>query len=254
MREIILDERSWAESAINGLDLGKKPSSTIARLGRYYYSNGYGKTEIQRLLKEFIIKCDPTVRIAQWEPFIESVAKHSDKYPLIDLTGIEITKHELEKISEIQAKNHRKLMFTMLCLAKYGNAVSSKNNNWVNFSEKDIFILANISKLSTVRRSLMINDLWQAGYIGYSNLVDNVNINVKIVSNDETEMLITDFRNLGNQYLQYTEGGFIQCECCGACVKATNNRKRYCQDCALEMHRSSVLENYYAKSSTEYLQ
>lgn len=253
MREIILDERSWAENAINGLDLGKKPSSTIARLGRYYYSNGYGKTEIQRLLKEFIIKCDPTVRIAQWEPFIESVAKHSDKYPLINLNGVEITKNEMCKIGELQTKNLRKLMFTMLCLAKYGNAVSPKNNNWVNFPSEDIFNLANI-KITRVRQSLMINDLWQAGYIGYSNLVDNININVKIIEGGEQELLVTDFRNLGNQYLQYTEGGFIQCECCGACVKATNNRRRYCQDCALEMHRASVLENYYAKSSTDYLQ
>lgn len=253
MREIILDERSWAENAINGLDLGKKPSSTIARLGRYYYSNGYSKSDIQQLLKEFIIKCDPSARIAQWEPFIESVAKHSDKYPLIDLDGIEITKQELEKIGEIHAKNHRKLMFTMLCLAKYGNAVSPKNNNWVNFPSKDIFVLANI-KVTTVRQSLMINDLWQAGYIGYSNLVDNVNINVKIVSDDNTEMLVTDFRNLGNQYLQHVEGGYIQCECCGACVKATSNRRMYCPDCALEMHRSNVLENYYSRISEGFAQ
>lgn len=248
MREIILDERSWAENAINGLDLGKKPSSTIARLGRYYYSNGYSKSDIQQLLKEFIIKCDPSARIAQWEPFIESVAKHSDKYPLIDLAGIEITKQELKKIGELQAKNHRKLMFTMLCLAKYGNAISPKNNNWVNFPAKEIFVLANI-KVTTIRQSLMINDLWQAGYIGYSNLVDNVNINVKIVSNDETEMMITDFRNLGNQYINHTEGGYIQCECCGVCVKETNNRCKYCRECAVEMDRAKAIDRYYTRIS-----
>ena len=248
MREIILDERSWAENAINGLDLGKKPSSTIARLGRYYYSNGYGKAEIQRLLKEFLIKCDPAVRIAQWEPFIESVAKHSDKYPLINLSGVEITKKEMSKIGELQTKNLRKLMFTMLCLAKYGNAVSPKNNNWVNFPSEDIFNLANI-KITRVRQSLMINDLWQAGYIGYSNLVDNININVKIVEDGEQELLVTDCRNLGNQYLQHTEGGFIQCECCGACVKETNNRCKYCREGAVEIDRVKAIDRYYTRIS-----
>lgn len=247
MREIILDEKSWAENVLNGLDLGKKPSSTIARLGRYYYANGYGKLEIQNLLRDFIIKCDPYARIAQWEPFLESVAKHSDKYPLINIEGVEITKQEMAKINELSAKNLRKLMFTMLCLAKYGNAVSAKNNNWVNFPSKDIFTLANI-KITSVRQSLMINDLWNAGFIGYSNLVDNININVKIVMDGERELLITDFRNLGNQYLQHTEGGYIMCECCGACIKSTNNRRRYCQDCAIEMNRINALENYYNKS------
>ena len=129
------------------------------------------------------------------------MARHADKYPLIELSGITLFKEELSVVSELQTKMLRKLIFTLLCLAKYGNAINPKNNNWVNFTAKDIFPLANI-KTTTTRQSLLINDLWRGGFIGYSNAVDNVNINVKIIRDTgDPELFISDFRSLGNQYL-----------------------------------------------------
>ena len=79
---------------------------------------------------------------------------------------------------------------------------------------------------------------------------ESVEVHVKAkIEDGEQELLVTDFRNLGNQYLQHTEGGFIQCECCGACVKETNNRCKYCRECAVEIDRVKAIDRYYTRIS-----
>lgn len=249
MREIILDERAWAEDALSRLELGPKPMATIGRIARYYYAEGYTKKEIPKLLMDFLIKCDPDIQKTMWEDLTELAAKHADKYPLIDISGVTVYKEELDTIAGLQSRVLRKLMFTLLCLAKYSNAINPKNNNWVNFAAKDIFSIANI-KTTTTRQSLLINDLWRSEMVGYSSAINNVNMYVKILKTEGEEILtITDFRSLGNQYLQYTEGGFIQCECCGEMIRLLSNRQRYCANCAVEAHRKRMLENYYTKVS-----
>ena len=246
MREIILDERAWAESAINNLTLGNKPVETLGRIAKCYYADGYSRREIAKMLEEFLIKCDPTVSVAKWQDTIESIAKNADRYPLIDIGGVSITRSEMKAISELKTKMLKRLMFTLLCIAKYGNAINPKNNNWVNCDAKDFFNMANI-KTTSVRQSLLINDLWQLGYIGYSNVVDNVNLNVKIVGNDEEELFVSDFRNLGNQYMDYIDGGYMKCENCGAVVKDCSHRQKYCSECSNEIHRRRSLDYYYSK-------
>ena len=200
MTNIVLNERACAEYALDNLSLGAKPIETLGRVARYYYSIGYKKKDIGSLLEDFMLKCDPAINIVKWQTAIDRQVSNADKYELIDISGISITRAEIDKIQQIDGKLLQRLMFTMLCLAKYGNAVNPKNNNWVNKKDKEIFSLANIS-LTTKRQSLMINDLWTMQYIGFSRVVDNININVKIIDDSSpTVLYISDFRNLGNQY------------------------------------------------------
>lgn len=75
-------------------------------------------------------------------------------------------------------KPMKRLLFTLICLAKYSDLVNSNNGGWVNRTDKEIFRLANV--VTPIRRqSLMLNDLREFGYIRFSRKVDNVNINVQ---------------------------------------------------------------------------
>lgn len=245
MTNIVLNEKACAEYALENLILGSKPTETLGRVARYYYSIGYKKKEIGSLLEDFMLKCDPTINIVKWQATIDKQVSSADKYELIDISGVEITQSEMEKIQQVEGKLLQRLMFTMLCLAKYGNAINPNNNNWVNRKDKEIFSLANIT-LTTKRQSLLINDLWTMQYIGYSRVVDNININVKIVDNESpTVLYISDFRNLGNQYMRYCGEKYIECECCGKVVKEKHGKQRYCTECATEIDRQKSLERYY---------
>lgn len=244
MTSIVLNERAYAERALSDLSMGDKPVETLGRVAKYYYSLGYKKTEIESLIEDFMLKCDPSINIVKWQSTIDRQVSCSDKYALVDIKSVDITNNEMNKIQAINGKLLQRLMFTMLCLAKYGNMINPNNNGWINRKDKEIFNLANI-KVASIKKSLMINDLWSLGYIGYSKVVDNVNINVKTIDSDgEVVLSVTDFRNLGNQYMRFCGENFFECRCCGIISRETHGKQKYCQCCALEVNRKKTIERY----------
>lgn len=249
MNNIVMDERTFAEYALKNYELGQKPIETLGRIARYYHSNGYNRIEIVDLLEDFMIKCDPTVNVVKWVKSIEAQAKSSEKYDLIDIQGISITKGEVDSIKKISGVLLQRLMFTLLCLAKYGNAVSANNNGWVNRKDKEIFSFSNI-KVGRKRQALMMNDLWSAGYIGYSRVIDNTNVNVKLIEStgDET-LFVTDLRNIGNQWMKFIGGNYMECQSCGLVVKRTANGQKYCKECSVEINKQKTFENQRRSSA-----
>jgi hypothetical protein len=233
---IILDEKSYVEDLLRSPKLGRHPGETLGLVAKYYRSNGYKSREIESLLEEYMIKSDPDINITKRQSLVDRAVRSSSKYGLVSISGINITIAEVEKILCLQTQNLQRLMFSLLCVAKYCNAVNPKNNNWVNKTDKEVFGLAGI-KCMIRRQSYMLNDLWELGYIGFSKVVDNININVNIVDDEgEVAMVITDYRNLGNQFMRYIGEPYIECSCCGAIVKRNSNVQKYCQDCAAEVN------------------
>ncbi len=246
MSEIILNERAWVEAALKQPSLGKHPVETLNRIAKYYNEEGYKKAKIYDLLGMYILRCDPDASLVKWHPAIESCVKYSNKRKLIMIEEVVVTENELSKINEFDSLRQRRLLFTLLCLAKYGNALNKDNNNWVNRELKEVFAMANV-KIGLRNQALMINDLWEAGCLGYSKVVDNVNLNVKFVDdNSEQVVHVTDFRNLGYQYSRLSDDKYIECQNCGLVIPKASNRQIYCGVCAVEMNRKDSLERYHS--------
>lgn len=243
MLEIVLNEKQWVEDALDASSMGNKPVQTLGRLARYYYGMGYKRREISKMLEEFMIRCDPNINIVRWQSVIDDSVKWAGREPLRQIDAISITQKELDDISKLSGAPRQRLMFTLLCLAKYGNAVNPRNNGWINLSIQDIMALANIT--TPVRRhSLLFNDLWRAGYIGFSNIVDNINVNVRILDESgDSAMRVDDFRNLGYQYMQHVGEGYIACQHCGLVVKRRSARQKYCKNCSADINIQKTLEN-----------
>lgn len=243
MTDIVLNEKQWVEDAISASKLGNKPSETLGRLARYYHEIGYKKSEIHKMLEEFMIRCDPNINVVRWQPVIDNSIRYAWKGSLIMIDPIAVTQSEMDSISKLSSVLLQRLMFTLVCLAKYGNAVNPNNNSWVNRDIKEILALANI-KMTVRRQSLLFNDLWCEEYIGFSNIVDNINVNVKILDDTgEVAMRIDDFRNLGNQYMQYVGEGYMTCKNCGLVVKRNAPNQKYCKDCAIDINIQKTAEN-----------
>lgn len=244
MTEIVLNEKQWVEEAIEKSTLGDKPSETLRRLAMYYASLGYKKNEVEKMLEDFIIRCDPTSSVVRWQKYIDSSLKHAKKSSLIEIDPITITKSEMDSISSLPGVLLQRIMFTLVCLAKYGNAINPKNNSWVNRDIREIFALANV-KVTVRKQALMFNDLWNLGYIGYSSIVDNINVNVKIVdeANSPIEMKVDDFRNLGNQYMMHLGCDYFACQNCGIVVKRNAPNQKYCKECSVDINIQKTAEN-----------
>lgn len=241
---IVLNEREWAENAITSRQLGKKPVETLSRVARYYCQcEKYKKKEVRGKLEDFLLQCDPGVILVKWSDTIDRIVRSSDKFPLIELEGIDITEAELQTVRSLDGKQLQRLAFTLLCVAKYWGAAQEKNNGWVNTSDKEIMKMANINT-SIKRQSLMLHEMKNAGLLRFSKRVDSLNIQVKFIrSNSPVAIHITDFRNLGNQYLLYCGEPYFQCANCGLTIKKKSNVHKYCSDCAAEMYIKKSVES-----------
>lgn len=237
--KIILNEYEWAENMIHNRDLGSKPVETLERVAKYYRANNYSKNDTRRLLENFLMQCDPGTSLSAWSERLDKLVKIADKYPPIILNGVSISSRELEAIERLESTQLKRLAFTLLCCCKYFDATKPNNNHWVNCSDKDLMQMANI--VTSIRRqSAMFNELRKRGYIQFAKKIDNLNVRLLFAddeANDE-KIFISDFRNLGYQYLKYYGGAYFECENCGIVVKeriGCGRKQKYCPTCALEI-------------------
>lgn len=236
---IILNEYDWAERAIEQSTLGSKPSETLNRVAKYYIHNNYSKKEAREKLNEFLVTCAPEVSPVLWAGVLDRAIANATKKPLIVLDGVGISATEMQKIESQQGTQTQRLAFTLLCISKYFSAVNHTVNSWVNIPDNEIMKLANI-KTSIKRQSQMFGKLKDEGLIRFSKKIDNLGVQVLFDDNEEPIITVTDFRNIGYQYLMY-EGvkGLFQCEACGIIESAGNQRsgrkRKYCAECATKI-------------------
>lgn len=239
---IILNEKEYAESCLQDGMVGKKPFLTLFILAKYYYQCGYRKKKIANLLFDYLSKYYPRYELNEfdWQTSIEKIAANAGSYPLYQISGVKITKSEIEVISDLHSKVLERLMFTMLCLAKFNNEKNPKNNGWINTDAKDVFTCARICCKSE-EREIKIGELWQQGLLEFSKRNDNLNCRVTFIDNDgEEELFISDFRELGYEYQKYKGENFIRCAECGILTRGNKNgTKKYCSDCSTYTPQSS---------------
>ena len=238
---IVLNEYDWAERAIKDKALGKKPYETLSRVAKYYTYKNYARKEVRRLLDEFLLQCEPAASLVTWSDTLDSATKYATKYPLIMIDEILVTKPEMEKIDSLPGKQLRRLAFTLLCISKYLYTVSENTNYWVNTPDNEIMKMANINT-SIKRQSSMFGQLKDAGMIRFSKQIDNLSVQVLFAEDGEIALRVTDFRNLGYQYMKYHGEPYFECAHCGITAKITNPenknsswKQKYCRDCAVEI-------------------
>ena len=102
--------------------------------------------------------------------------------------------------------------------------------------------MADIRTLDCKRQQQLIRELYLLGLIGYSKVVDNVNLQVLFVDADAEPILrIYQFDDLGYQYLEYVgDPSIVHCKCCGKLIKKASKRLDYCPDCAQDARRAST--------------
>lgn len=236
MTMIVLNEKEYAEECLKNKTIDDKPFYTLSILAKYYYyCFGYRKKKITELLIDFMEKAYPrySCNKAMWDENIEKIAKNVGKYTLYEIDGVWITKAELETIENIKNKVLERLAFTLLCLAKLSNIKNPNNTGWVNNDAKEIFTLARIS-CSVSNRYERLGELHQLSLLEFPKRIDNLSCRVTYINDDSEKILfVSDFRELGYEYLKYKGENFIRCRECGILIR--NNKagtKKYCSKCS----------------------
>ncbi len=232
---ILLNERRFAESCLSGGLNGQKPYFVLSILASYYYANGLKKKAIQEKLIDYLRAFYPRYEIddCDWVDITDKLAAKAGSRELFEADGVRITKEEMNTIKNINDKVLERLAFTLLCIAKLNDIKNPSNNGWVNTDSKEIFSYARIT-CSTFERDVKIGMLYKLGLIDFPRRIDNLNIRVTFIHNDGDEVLfVSDFRELGYEYLLYKGQNFIRCAEYGILIRGNKNgTRRYCKNCS----------------------
>lgn len=243
---VVLKENEWAAKQIAACSLGKKPSETLKRVARYYIDKGYSTKDVRNKLDAFLLQCDRTASLPKWSDALDYAVSRAAKYEAVDIDGIDITDTEMKKIDALNGKQIKRLAFTLLCLAKYWKEIIPDGDFWVNNKDNEIMSMANINT-SIKRQGQMYWTLREAGMVQFSRKVDNTNVRVCFADDGTPIMRITDFRNLGYQYLMYHGEPYFECANCGITAKISNpknNRKpKYCNECASKIYIQQTINS-----------
>lgn len=244
---VVLRENDWAASMIQANSLGKKPSETLRRVARFYMDTyNINQDAARKKLDLFLLQCDPTSSLPKWSDALDSAVSKACKRPAINIDYISVTKNEIERVDSLEGKQIRRLAFTLLCLAKYWNIVTNKNDGWVNSKDNEIMSMANINT-SIKRQSAMFGKLNELGMIQLSKKVDNTNVRVCFMEDGEEAIRVYDFKNLGYQYLMYHGEPYFTCENCGVTTKMNDKenrrRQKYCHECAAIIKMKQNIES-----------
>ena len=227
---------------ISSMSLGQKPFETLRRVARYYMDQGVPARDVRKMMDIFLIQCDPAASIPKWTDVIDAAISRASKYEAVTIDSIEITEEELKIIRSLKGRQLRRLAFTLLCLSKYWDAVTGSQSHWVNTKDSDIMRMANINT-SIKRQSQMYHSLNEMGLIQFSRKVDNTNIRVCFAADGDVALKITDFRNIGYQYLKYYGEPYFECANCGVVTKykdpgnsKSTRQQKYCASCAVKIN------------------
>lgn len=236
MKTIVLNEYVYAYKYLHEDFYENKPYLTLAILAKYYYhKEGFRKKKIEKLLNEYAEKHsrDYSENKSHWQEYIEKLSRDAGKKPLYEINGVRITKTEMEKIDSIDDERMRRVIFTFLCLAKLGIARNPKKKGWVSDKSQDVFKLAHVSS-PIMEQNVIIGKLYKMGLLEFAERNDNLSVRVTFIDEASNEVLfVSDFRELGLEYMNYKHGGYIRCAECDRLFKQTHGLQRYCSSCSV---------------------
>lgn len=236
-----MNERRRAEDILSSVQETTNPIHNVYLLSRYYYAQGMRQKEVLEKIEDYLRQF-PFLVLPKWQQTVDKIVAKAKGKGLIEIECVGITEKELAEIAKLRKESLKKLAFTLLCIAKYFNTIRPENSSWVNTPDKDVFRMADIRTLDSKRQQKLIRELHLLGLVGYSKVVDNVNLRVLFVDTETEPVLrIYQFDDLGYQYLECIgDPSIVHCKCCGKLIKKASKRLDYCSDCAQDARRAST--------------
>ncbi len=250
MLVLSLNEHEDAERYLEDKICDNNIFNKLRVIARYYLDNGYSKRDAESMVREYVAQCGESPSLNYWSDMIDSAMKRAVKTKAILIDNITVYQSELDKINALEGTQLKRLAFTLLCLAKYRDALSPNNNHWINYQISEVMKLANI-KTSIKNQCALYRKLMLGGYLVMPEKAASTSAQILLVDGEGDEALqVTDMRNLGFQYLKYCGEPYFECENCGLTVKIKNKDyyagrpQKYCDRCAAII---------IAKQKTEYV-
>lgn len=261
MRGLVLNEKKVAEEIIEKSIMTESAYNSINILIKHYYLENKAITKLDLLYKILgdLDRCMGSAykRIQLEETitkrvnyFFKSIKKYGDEnVKLSNIDKIVITKEECERIKSIKDKKTQRVMFIMLVYCRATNELNSNKSYWMNQPIKNIMAEAKITRKND--KTDILHYLYLNGLITDNARIDKVSYRVNYVCEEsEDGIVITDFDECIHYWLIYIGEKWKKCSECGKWVKVTNNRVKYCKDCAKRVNIEKTKNNKKVKNAS----
>ncbi len=229
---IIFNEEEYAKKIMeNGIQNNKRKYYDLQTVAIYLRNLKKKDKEIEDELHKISKMSFPDYNKVRMSEGIEARVKRSKEKKLKTNPPINITQKEIEIILSEDERKIRNLMFVLLVLAKYYMSNSDKKieKYYITYNDVDIFKLCDIFVKKDERLELM----YYLSRKKYITPTSQLSFSVNYVYEDSSPVL--SFRpdiDMVYYFEEYLGGIFIRCENCGKLVKKTNNKIKYCKECA----------------------
>ena len=255
---IIMNEKEKAIQILRNNEINeKKPSETIQLLIKYYHEQNISKDQIRKKIEEFMQQNYKGFNSTRWQQSLDNMVNRytNNKYKLININRVFVTKEELKKIIKINESDKiekanidlEKLAFVLLVYAKTYNQINENNNNWVKAKKTTILKDAKIRSRNKNNSLDLFRELHKLELISFADTVNNTSIQVNYINNiSRVEIEIDNLQgNFISKYLEWRKG---YCIICGKKLNGKSNRGKYCKQCAKEIE----LKNHRERNKKWY--
>ena len=214
----------------------ENPEDTVRDLARYnHHILGMNKEDNYDAILAYMTKnCRDFYEEKYFKIIYRNIAS-AKKYKFRNVSSVQITRSEIDKIAGLNDIRKEKIAFVLLAVAKYYNNVSSDNNNRLYMSMSDLFKLSRVA-IPCKDRASYLHFAYQEGVLVEHTFVGT---NLKIVGfvDDASEVVMElgedDYKELAYAYLNYKNGGYKHCKSCGRLFKMSKNApgRLYCKEC-----------------------
>lgn len=242
--KMVFDEAAYAKELLEQTSNLPGVYRTATTLGKLYYSMGANSNQCYKRVDAFLLKNLEGYNSVLDRETVDEALEYAKAHPLIQVGHIKVTQAEVDRIREADSKQKQRVLFVMLCLAKYHYAVSQKSDYWVTESAVEIFRMAHVQKPSK-ERSKMLGELRNEGFLRFANLkaIDNLNMRIEFVDTESPAVLVLDRLNeLYEQWEMLSGKRFIRCADCGKLVKCAGHNHKLCKSCAEQRTALNKLE------------
>lgn len=252
------NEKEYAEYIYNHGFLTKHRPYELKLLVKYFKSLGHKPKARKDMLYAFCEKYVDNFSKAKYFKVLNTALNYGGKKHnnLIVIDKIDITQQELDYITKQDIEyNLKKIMFTLLVQNKINKLICDisfgKSSDYNFFGGKSLKY-KEIKEISKVPSSFNINSaIHELDAVGIVDIKTRGKIDLsfvyKIVSSDDIVFQIITFDEVGYYFDFYCgENKIIKCNVCGKFIKATNNKIKYCKECAIEIDREKAKDRMAA--------
>lgn len=157
---------------------------------------------------------------------INKVVKNAIKHQITNIEEIVITKSELEMIEKNDDLEYRKVLFMFFVISKVIFLI--RKSKYVNYKASQIKRVSNLNCKTDIYK--ILNEMNDNQTIK-SCTTGGRKFNLDLDFTGEPIIVVKDYENIGLYYLNYINGGYLECEECGSMFKKSSTNQKFCKKC-----------------------